>query len=179
LKYTFKDIHSHVIPCIDDGSGSFEDSLKILKTMESAGTKELILTPHYSVRRRYKPSPEQILSAFEEFKNKCSQIGISIKLHYGCEIEYSADVPDLLKSGNLLSLAGTRYILVEFAPYADIREIIDAVRNIVLLGFIPVIAHVERYPALKNSIDDVAFLKSMGAMIQVNVEYIIELSRRS
>lgn len=173
MKHMFKDIHSHIIPCIDDGSKSVESSLKMLKIMEAAGTKELFLTPHYSVRRRYKPTSEQILSAFEEFENQCKQIGISIKLHCGCEIEYSADVPDLLKSGVLLTLANTKYILMEFAPYTDIREIIEAVRNIVQLGFIPIIAHIERYPALKNRIEDVGFLKSMGAMIQVNVDYII------
>jgi len=173
LKHTFKDIHSHIIPCIDDGSGSLESSLKMLKTMENAGTKELFLTPHYSMRRRYKTSSERILSKFEEFENLCKNIGIGIRLHCGCEIEYSADVPSLLQAGELVTLDGTKYILLEFAPYIEIREIIEAVRTIVQLGFIPIIAHIERYPALKNRIVDIEILKSMGAMVQTNIDYII------
>lgn len=172
MEYILTDIHSHVLPCIDDGSDSMEKSLFLIKNMSFCGTKELIVTPHYCVRRGYKPSKDNILSCFENLKSEVLKKGIGVKLHCGCEIEYSSDIPSLLEEGKLLTLCGSKYILLEFAPYTSVRDIINAVQDIVLLGFIPVLAHVERYPALKNNIEDIIQLKNIGAKIQVNIDYV-------
>lgn len=172
MEYIFKDIHSHVLARIDDGSDSMEKSLEILKSMEDSGTKALVLTPHYCVRRGYKPSAEKIRSAFEELKAQCRNSGIDIDLFLGCEIEYSTDIPQLLKSGSLLTMADTKYILTEFPPYINVRDMINAVQTLIQLGFIPIIAHVERYPALKSDFEAVIHLRNIGAKIQVNVDYV-------
>ena len=172
MEYIFKDVHSHVIPCIDDGSDSMEKSLEILRSMALSGTKEIILTPHYCVRRGYKPSAEAIRDAFEELKLSCQSNDIDITLHAGCEIEYSTDIPALLQSGKLLTLADSKYVLTEFAPYTNVREMINAVQTIVQLGYIPVLAHVERYPALKNIPADIMLFKNIGAKIQVNIDFV-------
>ena len=172
MEYILKDIHSHVLPCVDDGSDSIKKSIALVKSMSSCGTKELVLTPHYSVRRRYKTRKDKILSCFDEFENAVMENGIDIKLHLGCEIEYSSDVPRLLEEGRLLTLCNSKYILLEFAPYISIRDMINAVQDIVLLGYIPVLAHIERYSALRNNIEDIIQLKNIGAKIQVNIDYI-------
>ena len=172
MEYILKDIHSHVLPCVDDGSDSMKKSIALVKNMSSCGTKELVLTPHYSVRRRYRTRKDKILSCFDEFKNAVMENGINIKLHLGCEIEYSSDVPRLLNEGKVLTLCNSKYILLEFAPYISIRDMINAVQDIVLLGYIPVLAHIERYSALRNNIDDVIQLRNIGAKIQVNIDYI-------
>lgn len=170
MGYIFKDIHSHVLPCIDDGAESMKSSLEILKKMKKSGTKDLFLTPHYCQRRGFRPDKERILSVFESLKKACEKEGIDINFHTGCEIEYSADVPELLKADKLLTLANSKYVLIEFAPYTNSRDMIDAVNTIVQLGLIPIIAHIERYPAIRGNTEDLLYLKKIGAKIQVNLE---------
>lgn len=169
----FNDIHSHIIPCIDDGSRSLSKSLKMLREMQEYGTENLILTPHYSQRRGYMPEKDEIIAAFSDFKDKAAKDGLSICLHCGCEIEYSNDIVRLLAEGKLLTLAGSKYVLVEFAPYVHSRDIIRALHDIIGVGYIPVIAHIERYPYVQDNLKDILFFKSIGALIQVNAGYII------
>lgn len=171
MDLTFWDIHSHIIPCVDDGSQSMETSLEILRTMEQSGTRCLVLTPHYCERRGLTEKKETIESAFSELKEQAERAQIGIELFLGSEIEYSDGAAERLGRGELLTLSGTEYILTEFAPYASAREINDAVRTLVLMGYVPVIAHAERYEALRAGMDDIKTLKKAGAMISVNVSY--------
>lgn len=174
LDFTFNDIHSHVIPCIDDGSKSLGDSLDMLRTMEAYGTQNLILTPHYSQRRGFTPDRDKILSAAQQFKADCKDAGIGINLFAGCEIEYSSDIPEMLADGKLVPLAGSECVLIEFAPYVHARDITAALREIVQTGYVPVIAHIERYPYIKGNIAEVRAFKHLGARIQVNLHFVVQ-----
>lgn len=174
MEFTFNDIHSHVIPCIDDGSRSLADSVGMLKIMESYGTENLILTPHYSQRRRFTPTKSEILSAAERFKADCKEAGIGINLFTGCEIEYSSDVPQMLLNNELVALANTKCVLVEFAPYVHARDITAALHSIVQVGYVPIIAHIERYPYIKGNVEEVKAFKHIGAHIQVNLHFVTE-----
>ncbi len=167
------DIHSHVIPGIDDGSETLEKSIGILHGMESAGVKNLMLTPHYSVRRGYTPSKEKIISSYEILREECRKREIGINLYLGCEIEYSSDIPLMLQSGKLLTLADTKCVLVEFAPYASFNDILSAVHGVIQIGYIPVIAHIERYSPMIKDIKNITCIKHIGALVQVNVDSVI------
>lgn len=167
------DIHSHVIPGIDDGSETLEKSIEILHGMERAGVKNLMLTPHYSVRRGYTPSKEKIISSYEILREECLKREIGIRLYLGCEIEYSSDIPLMLQSGKLLTLADTKYVLVEFAPYASFNDILSAVHGVIQVGYIPVIAHIERYRPMIKDIKNITCIKHFGALVQVNIDSVI------
>lgn len=167
------DIHSHLIPGIDDGSKTLDESLKILHTMESLGVNDVVLTPHYSVRRGYKLSNEKLASSFNMLKDECSQNGIGINLHLGCEIEYSSVIPRMLRNGKLMTLGGTKYILLEFAPYALFDDILGAVHRVIQIGYIPIIAHIERYRPFAKEIGNIEYIKHFGALVQVNINSVI------
>lgn len=167
------DIHSHLIPGIDDGSETLDESLRILHAMESLGVNDVVLTPHYSVRRGYKLPKEMIISSFDMLKDECVRDGMGINLYLGCEIEYSSIIPRMLRSGKLLTLGGTKYILLEFAPYALFDDILGAVHRVIQLGYIPIIAHVERYRPFIKEIGNIEYIKHFGALVQVNVDSVI------
>ena len=157
------DIHTHVLPQVDDGSDSVETSLNMLRFIQENGVTDVILTPHY--RGRYNKTAKELASLFKDFKKQVLDAGINVKLHLGQEIYYTEDLIGVLESNEVLTLNDTKYVLLEF-PYNESVDIEEIVYDVVASGFIPVIAHVERYGYV--SIDDVVAIKSLGALIQVN-----------
>lgn len=167
------DIHSHLIPGIDDGADDFNTSLTALRVMESCNVENLILTPHYSERRGYVPSYDAISDAFEKFKNDCAKAGIKINFYLGSEIEYSSDIVNMLKSGKIHTLAGTKYVLTEFAPYSTFNDIVTAVQSIIQIGYIPILAHIERYAPIIGNFRNILYIKHFGALTQINIDSVI------
>lgn len=90
------DIHSHILPLVDDGSKSVDMSLEMLDQAYKDGTEEIILTPHLAYAYGFDNPREKIENLFEEFRNIVWDVGIPIKLHLGCEFLYSSK--DLLKN---------------------------------------------------------------------------------
>ena len=157
------DIHSHVIPFVDDGSRSLESSLSMLKTAEGCGVTDIICTPHY--RRSMFETPREKIQ--ENFDKLVSANETGVKLHLGQEIAYNPKIFEKLGSGEIMTYCGTNYILLEFS-YTNFIDIAGVVFESKLRGYKPVIAHIERYEYL--DIDDVEELHYNGALIQVNAD---------
>lgn len=164
------DIHSHVIPFVDDGSKSMESSLSMIKTAEKCGVTDIICTPHYR-RSMFETPKDKILENFERLK---AANETSVKLHIGQEIAYDPKIFDKLKNGEILTYCGTDHILLEFS-YTDFVDISGIVFESKLHGYKPVIAHIERYEYL--SLEDVEELHNGGALIQVNADSLFFGSR--
>lgn len=162
------DIHSHVLPLVDDGSTSFEMSLEMLKKVQEQGVTDLILTPHY--RHKYKLTPEQLKDAFSEFKEKVKQAGLDINLYLGEEILIEKDFKSLFVENKVLSINQTKYVLIEFSN-ARPFDISEAVYVLTLLGYIPIVAHFERYKYA--DISTALEVKSLGGLIQVNADSLV------
>lgn len=161
------DIHSHVLPGMDDGSLSEKESLHMLKMAGKQGVTAVIVTPHYSMDFKNINS-ELIRQQCRKLEQKLLQEqGKSIKLYPGQEIFYSEEVIDLLDTGKLLTLAGSPYILVEFHPTAPYSYIFSSVRNLVYAKYSPIIAHVERYSVLRKKGRPEELLE-IGAELQMN-----------
>ena len=156
------DIHSHVLPMVDDGSSSIEESLKMIKECIDQGITDVIFTPHY--RDKFNKTPQQLKDAFNEFKNIVLQNGLKINLYLGQEIFYTKDYKHNIVNGEVLTLNQTKYLLLE-PDYMEC-EITEAVYELTRLGYIPIIAHVERFPYI--TIQDVIEIKELGGLIQVN-----------
>ena len=160
------DIHSHVIPRVDDGSKSLEDSLKLLKTAEEDGVTDLICTPHY--RRSFFETPKaKIEEKFEELK---AANNTKVNIYLGQEIAYSRDIYGKLERGELLTYNGTKYILLEF-NYTNFVDVSGVCFECKIRGFKPIIAHIERYDYL--SLKDVIELYDNGFLIQVNASSLL------
>ncbi len=158
------DIHSHILPFVDDGSDDNEESIEMLKKLASQGVEKIICTPHYK-RGVYELSPSRIKERFDKFYDTVKERNIPIKLYLGQEILCDSNVYDLIKQNKVLTLNGTNYILIEF-NYFNYTDIVDYAYNIKTMGYVPIIAHVERYSYL--TAHDLIELKSLGALIQVN-----------
>ena len=176
--YKFIDIHSHILPGVDDGCADIGQSLTILKDMETHGVSDLFLTPHYCKRRDCVATPDEVKAAYDLLVSRSKEEGITIGLHLGTEMEYSQDGARYIREGRAYTLAGTKYILVEFPPYIKHVTILRMVKEILTLGLIPVIAHIERYPSVVKNFECVEELKSLGVLIQVNIRSLTYYSFR-
>lgn len=165
----FTDIHSHVLHGVDDGSAEESIAIATLKQMSQLGVERLILTPHYCKRRGYETSVEDIKTAYYSLCSACEREGIDISLYLGTEMEYSTDTVRYIREGRVLTLAGTKYILTEFAPYASSDTVLKGCKEIMQLGLIPIVAHIERYDSVIGNLEALHTLKEMGVKIQVNI----------
>ena len=163
------DIHAHVLPGIDDGAKDWDTCLEMLKRSVDGGVKAVIATPHYLPwRENSSPQAVEVLCA-EAKKKLLEKHGISMDIYCGNEIYYTLDAIQNLRAGKILTLAKSNYVLVEFEPRTSYQQICRAVKEFRDAGYIPIIAHMERYECLRHS-EKMCEIKSMGALLQMNVE---------
>ncbi len=165
----FADIHSHVLFGVDDGCVDEGASLALLKKMQDAGLKQLVLTPHYCKRRGYETPIEKIKEHYTSLCNLAKLKKIDITLYLGTEMEYSNDCTRYIREGRVLTLGGSRYLLLEFAPYVSLDTIKRGCAEIMQLGLVPVVAHIERYECMYDAEGAILELLGKGVKIQVNI----------
>ena len=161
------DIHTHVIPNVDDGSPNLETSIAMIKHEIAIGVTEIIATPHH-IYKRYEKSVEEIKSQFQLLKDEVEKQNLPVKLYLGQEICYShrEDILGMLKSGKLLTLNNTNKVLLEFSFHREPEDLMDIIYNFGVNGYEVIIAHVERYEWM--TYDKVVALRNEGAKIQIN-----------
>lgn len=163
------DIHVHMLPGVDDGSYDMETSLSMANMAVDAGTTKLILTPHCNQSGRFENYVSgDLLFRMDELKNEIAKAGIPLELGCGMEIFCTREVPRLLKEGKLLTLNGSRYVLVEFAFGMEAFRIERMVYSILDSGYVPVIAHAERYLDLQDRPELIDDWMDDGVGIQIN-----------
>nr|WP_294492865.1 CpsB/CapC family capsule biosynthesis tyrosine phosphatase [uncultured Mediterraneibacter sp.] len=161
------DIHSHILPELDDGSSGMTESMEMLQMAYRQGIRQVVATPHYS-RRFSNTSPEQIRKlCMDVQETACRDYNMDLKIYPGQEIMYTNDVIDLLRSEKILTLADSRYVLTEFFPTAGYSDIYRAVRELTRNGYYPVLAHAERYPCLREG-ERIDEIRDQGGYIQLN-----------
>lgn len=161
------DIHTHVLPGVDHGAKDWDISLKMLAKSAKCGVKTVIATPHY-LPWKNGVTAEVICERCKEAEERLQkEYGISMDIYPGNEIYYSTDTVEILKAGKALTLAGSRYVLVEFEPEVSYQTLCKAARDLRYNRYIPILAHVERYQCLNN--ERLLELKDMGALLQMNV----------
>lgn len=167
----FIDIHTHILYDVDDGSQDIETSLLMIQKAVSDGTESIILTPHVQSRPQ-KVERSVHRERFDILKERVREEGIHVNLYLGAEVLYRSHLePDW----NELSLAGTKYVLLEFSMQEH-SPVEDVVYDVTRMGYIPIVAHVERYPYV--DFDLMRRIKDLGAMIQVNATSILGLDKK-
>jgi protein-tyrosine phosphatase len=147
------DLHSHLLPAVDDGSRSVEQSVKVLGTMGREGVTAVCLTPHLRATHAEAGPPAAHQRAFEALR---AQAPATPRLYRGAEVMLDHPLP----------LAGSRYILVEFPRLVSNDLVNNAVAQVVDLGLTPLVAHPERYSCC--SAETVRHWRSLGAKMQVD-----------
>ena len=165
------DIHCHIIPEVDDGARSMEESMKMLEMEYSEGVRHILLTPHFRYEMFETPL-ETLRDQYAALKTAAAGRWPDLELKLGCELHTSLDLPLCLDQGTRLSMNGTEYVLLEFSGRDPRSQIFERTRDLLNHGYIPVIAHIERYAVLRNDISHLRELKDMGAFLQVNADTI-------
>lgn len=161
------DIHTHIIPFVDDGSSSLQESLEMVKKAVSIGVKTMIATPHH-IYKRYEKSVEEITKNFNLLKEEVEKLNLPINLLLGQEIYYTSkeNIIEKLNSHELLTINDSKYVLLEFSFTHKPKNYDDVIYNFKVNGYQVIIAHIERYRWIKEK--DVVYFKNEGALIQVN-----------
>ena len=164
------DIHSHILYGVDDGASSREVSIEMLGEAARQGVTDIIATPHYR-QGMFSYPPKKIFSHYQELRREAHKVGIRLSL--GCEYFVDGDIYENLEKGRVPTLAGTRYVLTEYAPDAAYSMIQMFSQNLLRQGYIPVIAHVERVRTLASRSEYIRELSSMGTLIQINAASVL------
>lgn len=168
------DIHSHIVPSVDDGSLSVEMSIEMLRNAYKQGVRGVVCTSHDSC------STKNYIERFNELQKQARAENIDIKLYRGCEIYCDEDVVkeliDELNAKNILTINGTKYVLIEFNPYETAGVILECAKSIYFAGYVPILAHTERHYGLSMEPKYIDSLKQYGCLFQVNAYSVVEES---
>ena len=163
----YLDIHTHILPGVDDGAQSMKQSIRMLRAAAMEGIAEIILTPHQKTDRRC-VSPEGILRRMGLLQEEADRQRIPIRLHPGSELFYRHGIEELLETGKLITLAGSRYCLTEFFPQEDYAYICDGLSRLSASGYRPILAHAERYGQVTEGDRAAQLKRRTGCLFQVN-----------
>jgi len=162
------DMHSHLLPGIDDGAEDLENSLELIRGMNALGYKKLITTPHV-LWDMYKNTHEIILEKLAVVKEAVKNAGMDVEIYAAAEYFLDEHVEELLKNKEPLLTIKDNMVLTEFSmafPSMNIKEILFEME---MQGYQPIIAHPERYVYLERNKDFYRELKDIGCLFQLNI----------
>ncbi|MCR5610289.1 MAG: hypothetical protein K6F68_00445 [Clostridiales bacterium] len=163
------DIHCHIVPGVDDGSGDFAESTRMGEIAEASGVTDIIVTPHCNIPgsfgNYFGPWYER---EFEGLSSLFERNGVHVNLHRGMEVFGTDDVARLYDDGLVLTLAGSDYMLVEFDFGDDMWRVRDVLFSLFERKITPVIAHPERYYPVQDDPGFALDWARMGCLLQIN-----------
>jgi len=161
------DIHSHLIPGIDDGVKTTYEAIKLIRRFEKMGFKKLIITPHI-MSHRYKNSSQTILEKLEFLKDAVADHEIDIALEAASEYYLDDYFLTLLKKNDILTFHGN-HLLFEMSYTRAPADLTDMIFEMEQAGYQPVLAHPERYLFMHDNFGEYEAMKEYGVLFQVNI----------
>lgn len=169
------DCHLHLLPDLDDGPSTLEESLLLAQALVDDGVRTAVATPHVG-HPALGVDPAVIPGAVEAFVRSLAERRIPLEVLAGGEIHVLPATPERLLAGDLPRLGGGRYYLIEF-PQTGIPPFLDAfLVRLKAAGFAAVIAHPERFPDVQEDPASLGPLRRRGALVQVTAEAVLGLS---
>lgn len=164
----FVDIHSHLLPGIDDGAKDLNNSIELIQKMSSYGIKNFITTPHV-LGDVYPNSSETIKNKLKEVRDELNNRNIKdVTINAAAEYMMDEQFSDLLEKGDILTLKDN-YILVEMSYFSPPINLFEILFQIQLKGYKPILAHPERYNSYHNNFEVYYKLKKAGCLFQLNL----------
>lgn len=161
------DIHSHLIPGIDDGSQTMDETIAMLAKFQSLGYKKVITTPHV-MSDSFPNTAENILSGLEDIRLEIEKVGLTIEIEAAAEYYFDETFVAKIKAKDLLTF-GDNYVLLEFAFHSPPHYIDQMFFELQSRGYRPVVAHFERYMYYLGKIDQAIEWRQKGINIQINI----------
>ena len=166
------DVHSHILPNIDDGSRSIEETFNLIKEAKEAGFEGIVCTSHYMENYYETNRPERevwINVIHENLENK----NIDMNLYLGNEIYMSDNIIELLEDGKATTMNDTSYVLFELPMNAEPMNLYDMVYEMQQYKIVPILAHPERYSFVQTDPELIYDLIDKGVLMQANYGSII------
>ena len=157
------DLHCHILPQLDDGSRSLEESLAMARLAVQCGVTAMAATPHCA-----DGGAREIRDRVLLLREALEDSGIPLRLYMGMEIFGTENTLHLLQTGQLFTLNGSRYPLVEFSFHSDGQLETRILRNLCKAGLRPVVAHPERYAYIQYDPELLNQWHRMGCLMQIN-----------
>ena len=161
------DLHSHLIPGIDDGSKDMEDTINMLKEFIGLGFKKVITTPHV-MSDFYKNTPEIILGGLKDVRDEIKKQGLEIEIEAAAEYYLDYHLEELIKAKNILTF-GENHVLFELSFSNEPQRIKEIIFEFQTNGYRPIMAHFERYPYYFNQWQTIEDYRNRGCLIQLNI----------
>lgn len=171
MKACYADMHCHILPHVDDGAATMQEALAMLRLSCEQGVRRALLTPHYR-RGYFETSRDAVQLQLERLRACAADEGMDIELCLGCEFYRADGMQEILEADERYCINGTRYVLLEFSPDDLADTIWRCTVDLLIGGYRPVIAHAERYRAIRD-MKLVRRLTDAGACIQVNAGSIL------
>lgn len=176
------DIHCHILPSVDDGAADIGAALMMARMACDSGVKTVVATPHCNLPDEAEKNyvSEGLKKRFIDLREELRRADIPLTLLPGAEVMCTDELPELLRSRRVLTLAGTRYLLVEFIFDESLQYIENMLEEVTAAGLTPVVAHPERYDAVQRSPGVIADWFANGYVIQLNKGSVLgRLGRRA
>jgi len=167
------DVHSHLIPNIDDGVQSFEEAKNTLKKLENLGFEKIIITPHYIRGTAYNKNNLEKYQLLLKLKEIIKKENINLELFLGNEIFLDENILKELKKGNCCSLNSGKYVLIEIPRNDEILKLDEIIFELKNKGLVPIMAHPERYMVIKQNYEILDKWLDQGMILQINYESIL------
>ena len=163
-----KDLHSHLLFGIDDGCKDIGESITLLRNAQEQGITDLVLTPHYMEETKYNCNNKEKNKRFEELKTEAKKAGITINLYLGNEVYMTENFLDLLQKGEIETINKSKYLLFEFPLGNMLHNSKEIIYQLVVAGYVPILAHPERYRIFQRHPDHIEEYLRMGVLLQGN-----------
>lgn len=160
------DLHTHILPGIDDGSQSLEESMEMCRLAWENGTRGMVGTSHGNIKKG--TSLREYKDAFRLLTRELKKEEIPMEIYPGMEVFMNEDAVSGLKKGELLTINSTRYVLAEFSFEENLWMINEYLHMLEDAGYFPIIAHAERYASVQRYPEEVYRWGNRGYVIQVN-----------
>ncbi len=161
------DLHSHIIPSVDDGARDIDETMKLLKEAQKVGFKSIISTSHYMEGYYETAIPEREI-LLQAINQKLSQYNINIDLYLGNEIYLSENIIKLLEEKKASTINNTSYILFEMPLNIEPMNLYDIVYEMMQYKLVPILAHPERYSFVQKDLELIYDLIDLGVLMQAN-----------
>lgn len=162
------DVHCHILHGIDDGPATIEDSIQLCRKLYENGIRGVIATPHFISGDQFDAEPVEIREKLALLKNELEKQDIKLDIYPGMEVFAAHDIVKNLKTGRIVTLNDTKYVLIEFSLNVMPKYAMDLLFSIQLEGYMPIIAHPERYSAEFNKSGLLEQMVERGILLQVN-----------
>lgn len=164
------DIHNHSLP-VDDGAKNIEEAIINLKYLKELGVTDVVLTSHYIEKTKYQDSVLKRKELIKELKDRIKDLNIN--LYLGNEVFITTSILELLNMGEITTLNGSNYLLIEFPLTHQIANIEEIICELNEMKIVPIIAHPERYVYYQKDYDKLEKVLEYNCLLQCNIESFI------